>query len=66
VSCPRCAVSESRIESLLLACDEYRHAVGVAMDRADRVDAQLEFVLQANERLQARLSRLLDAAGVRP
>jgi hypothetical protein len=59
-------VSESRIESLLLACDEYRHAVVIAMACADRVDAQLEFVLQANERLQARLSRLLDAAGVRP
>jgi predicted DNA-binding transcriptional regulator YafY len=55
VTCPRCAVSESRIEALLLACDEYRHAVGVAMDRADRAEAQRDLVLQDNEQLQARL-----------
>jgi hypothetical protein len=70
VTCPRCAVSESRIESLLLACDQYRHAVGVATDRADRAEAHLELVLQDNERLQARLRDhalvTAAAAGVRP
>jgi hypothetical protein len=63
--CPRCAVSESRIESLLLACDQYRRAAGIAMDRADRAEAQRELVLQDNARLQARL-RDAAAMGLRP
>lgn len=66
MTCPRCAVSESRIEALLLACDQYRHAAGLALDRAEAAEHHRELVLQDNARLQARLSRLLDASGVRP